>query len=53
MTTHSSALLSHGSYRRLHSFQATEIIYDATVPPAAVLSTNVREPMTRDGAGGA
>ncbi len=31
MTTHSSALRPHGGYRRLRSFQVTEIIYDGTV----------------------
>jgi four helix bundle suffix protein len=31
MSTHSSALRPHGGYRRLRSFQVTEIIYDATV----------------------
>jgi restriction system protein len=29
--THSSALRPHGGYRRLRSFQVTEIIYDGTV----------------------
>jgi four helix bundle suffix protein len=31
MYTHTSALRPHGGYRRLRSFQVTEIIYDATV----------------------
>lgn len=31
MITHSSALRPHGGYRRLRSFQVTEIIYDGTV----------------------
>jgi four helix bundle suffix protein len=31
MTTHNSTLRPHGGYRRLRSFQVTEIIYDATV----------------------
>ncbi|MBI2354425.1 MAG: four helix bundle protein [Deltaproteobacteria bacterium] len=31
MNTHSSALRPHGGYRRLRSFQVTEIIYDGTV----------------------
>ncbi|MCM2358131.1 MAG: four helix bundle suffix domain-containing protein [Geobacteraceae bacterium] len=31
MSTHSSALRPHGGYRRLRSFQVTEIIYDGTV----------------------
>jgi four helix bundle suffix protein len=31
MNTHTSALRPHGGYRRLRSFQVTEIIYDATV----------------------
>jgi restriction system protein len=31
MNTHNSALRPHGGYRRLRSFQVTEIIYDGTV----------------------
>lgn len=31
MSPHSSALRPHGGYRRLRSFQVTEIIYDGTV----------------------
>jgi four helix bundle suffix protein len=31
MSTYSSALRPHGGYRRLRSFQVTEIIYDGTV----------------------
>lgn len=31
MSTHTSALRPHGGYRRLRSFQVTEIVYDGTV----------------------
>ena len=31
MTTHTSAIRPHGGYRRLRSFQVTEIVYDGTV----------------------
>ena len=31
MSTHSSTLRPHGGYRRLRSFQVTEIVYDGTV----------------------
>lgn len=31
MTTYSSTLRPHGGYRKLRSFQVTEIVYDGTV----------------------